>query len=189
MFTCLILFFLLTQQLKILLKYTSSYIFWSHFTCFATQHNRTYTSSTLPLIAIIIGIQSESKVKDCSIMILFNSKKFFLHYKNTILSFAIPNLSAPIANDSSKVTHRSFSSSMKKQYSRFEGLGAIQCIHWQGCEAESCLCHPKQIKVGMETILGLRTMDETGTMITLYCDYRTWLSYKGTMIIFIVMVK
>jgi hypothetical protein len=57
-------------------------------------------------------------------MILFNSKKLFLHYKNTILSFAISNLSAPIANDSSKVTHRSFSSSMKKQYSRFEGLGA-----------------------------------------------------------------
>jgi hypothetical protein len=31
-----------------------------------------------------------------------NSKKFFVQYENAILSFAIPNLSAPIANDSSK---------------------------------------------------------------------------------------
>ena len=52
---------------------TEIYSSCSHFTCFATQHNRTYTSSTLPLIAMIIGIQSESKVKDCSIMILLIS--------------------------------------------------------------------------------------------------------------------
>ena len=125
-------------------------------------------------------------MKDCSIMILFNSKKLFLHYKNTILSFAIPNLSAPIANDSSKWPPDRFPPPWKNNTPDSRDSGPFNVSIGRDVRLKVASAIPSKLRLEWKQYWVYALWMKLDTMITLYCDYRTWLSYKGTSTFFLL---
>jgi len=73
---------------------------------------------------------------------------------------------------------------MKKQYSRSRDSGPFNLSIGRDVRLEVASAIPSKLRLEWKQYRVSALWMKLDTMITLYCDYRTWLSYNGTSTLF-----